>query len=172
MNKNILNLSLDEQQWSSVLPDYKHISEDVFATVINFVFKNEDIDFLSFDKPITVNLSLSNDAEVHTLNKQFRNMDKPTNVLSFANIDDEAFEETITTADEIELGDIIIALETMEREAKEQNISFHDHYCHLLAHGLLHLLGFDHQDDDEAEYMESFEVDILSNLNISNPYKE
>ncbi len=172
MNKNILNLSIDEPLWNTVLSDCQKISESVLSEVIDFVSQNEDIDFLSFNKPIVVNLSLSNDAEVHTLNKQFRNMDKPTNVLSFANIDDEAFNETIVASDEIELGDIIIALQTMEREAKEQNISFHDHYCHLLAHGLLHLLGFDHQDDEEAEYMEGFEVDILNKLNISNPYKE
>lgn len=172
MSKNILNLSVDEPQWNDVLPDNRQISENVFAAVTDFVSQNEEIDFLNIDKPLAVNLSLSNDAEVHLLNRQFRKMDKPTNVLSFANIDDEAFEETIAAADEIELGDIIIALETMQREAKEQNISFHDHYCHLLAHGLLHLLGFDHQDDEEAEYMESFEVDILHNLNISNPYKE
>ena len=172
MNKNILNLSIDEPLWNTVLSDCQKISETVLSEVIDFVSQNEDIDFLSFNKPIVVNLSLSNDTEVHTLNKQFRNMDKPTNVLSFANIDDEAFNETIVASDEIELGDIIIALQTMEREAKEQNISFHDHYCHLLAHGLLHLLGFDHQDDEEAEYMEGFEVDILNKLNISNPYKE
>ncbi len=172
MNNNMLNLSLAEPLWEKTLPDYKKISEEVFVSVFDFVAQNEQIDVLEANKPIVVNLSLSNDDEVHRLNKQFRNMDKPTNVLSFANIDDETFEESIAEADEIELGDIIIALETMEREAKEQNISFHDHYCHLLAHGLLHLLGFDHIEDDEAEYMESFEIDILKKLNISNPYKE
>ena len=99
-------------------------------------------------------------------------MDKPTNVLSFANIDDENFEQDISLSDKIELGDIIIAFETMQREAKEKNITLHDHYCHLFTHGLLHLLGFDHIEDDEAEYMEDFEIQILKTMDIANPYQE
>ena len=92
--------------------------------------------------------------------------------MSFANIDDDSFDELCQSEQEIELGDIIIALETMEREAKEQEISLHDHYCHLLAHGFLHLLGYDHIEEDEARHMESFEIAILQRLNINNPYEE
>ena len=64
----------------------------------------------------------------------------------------------VAESDVIELGDIIIALETMQKEAALKNISLHDHYCHLLIHGILHLMGFDHQDDAEAEYMENHEI--------------
>ena len=71
---------------------------------------------------------------------------------------------------EVELGDIIIALETMQREAAEKQISLHDHFCHLFTHGILHLLGFDHIEDEEAEHMENFEINILKRLNIKNPY--
>ena len=117
-------------------------------------------------------MALSNDSEIQKLNAEFRHLDKPTNVLSFANIDDEDFDNQVAYDDVIELGDIMIALETMEREAEEQKISFTDHYSHLLAHGILHLLGFDHQQDDEAEYMEGFEINILQQLNVANPYKE
>ena len=99
-------------------------------------------------------------------------MDKPTNVLSFANVDFEGFAQERDLYQEIELGDIIIAFETMQKEADIEGISLHDHYCHLLAHGLLHLLGFDHQTDEEAEYMEGFEIEILQSMGIANPYKE
>jgi probable rRNA maturation factor len=115
---------------------------------------------------------LSDDEAVHKLNKEFRGMDKPTNVLSFANIDDDFFWDTLDEVDEAELGDIILAFETLVREAQEKNISVYALYCHLLVHGFLHLLGFDHQEDDEAEEMENLEIDILASFSIDNPYKD
>ena len=122
--------------------------------------------------PVSINLCLSNDEEVHKLNREFRQMDKPTNVLSFANIDDEYLLDSLEGAEIAELGDIIIAFETLQREAKIENISFEAHYAHLLVHGILHLCGFDHIEDEEAEYMEDLEVRILSELNIANPYQD
>lgn len=172
MNKLELNITIDESGWEQSLPEVQPLSEKVMEQCFTYVKDQEDIDFLEFGKPISVNLSLSSDAEIHRLNAKFRNMDKPTNVLSFANIDSETFEEDIHLFDVIELGDIIIALETMQREAREKGISLHDHYCHLLTHGFLHLLGFDHTEDEEAEYMEDFETKILKSLNIKNPYQE
>lgn len=171
-NNTELNISIEEKGWETALPDFQELSNKVMQKTIDFVQNHDEIDFLSLNKTISINLSLSNDENIHKLNLEFRNMDKPTNVLSFANIDDPFFEEQIQTDDIIELGDIMIALETMQREAKEKEISLHDHYCHLFIHGILHLLGFDHIEDDEAEYMEDFEVRILAELNIANPYQE
>lgn len=171
-NNTELNISIEEKGWETALPDFQELSNKVMQKTIDFVQNHDEIDFLSLNKTISINLSLSNDENIHKLNLEFRNMDKPTNVLSFANIDDPCFEEQIQTDDIIELGDIMIALETMQREAKEKAISLHDHYCHLFIHGILHLLGFDHIEDDEAEYMEDFEVRILAKLNIANPYQE
>ncbi len=167
-----LNIDVEEEGWIKALPSLQELSEQIFDAVLTYVKAHEDIDFLQMNKPICVNLALSNDENIHALNAEFRHMDKPTNVLSFANIDDESFEEEIKIAPQIELGDIMIALETMQHEAEEKQISLHDHYCHLFIHGLLHLLGFDHIEDDEAEYMESFEIAILAQMNIDNPYKE
>lgn len=172
MNKLELNITMDEPGWEKSLPDIQRLSDRVMKECFAFVKDNEDIDFLELGKTITVNLSLNNDAEIHKLNAQFRNMDKPTNVLSFANIDSEKFDEDIHLFEIIELGDIMIALETMQRESQEKGISLCDHYCHLLTHGFLHLLGFDHMEDEEAEYMEDFEIKILQKLNIKNPYQE
>ena len=172
MNNLQLNITIKENQWQQQLPKIEAVAETVLNTTLNYVQNNEEIDFLSFNKPICINLALSNDKEVHQLNATFRHIDKPTNVLSFANIDNENFEEDIKLFNEIELGDIIIALETMQREAAEKNISLQNHFCHLFTHGILHLLGFDHIEDDEAEYMEDFEVNILKAMNIANPYQE
>ena len=172
MNNNDLRITLNDERWQTVLPDYETVSNQVWTTSLAYVKEHEDIDFLQSNKPIAVNLALSNDSEIQKLNAEFRHLDKPTNVLSFANIDDEDFDNQVAYDDVIELGDIMIALETMEREAEDQKISFADHYSHLLAHGILHLLGFDHQQDDEAEYMEGFEINILQQLNVANPYKE
>ena len=93
-------------------------------------------------------------------------MDKPTNVLSFANIDDEMFWQELETADEIELGDIIVALETLKREAAEKNIPLLHHFAHLLIHGILHLLGYDHMEEEERREMEALQEKILEKLQI------
>ena len=172
MIKHSLNLTVNEPAWLQVLPDVETISGEVFSPVLDYVGSHEEIDFLQSGKNINVNLCLGNDDEVHALNREFRGKDKPTNVLSFANIDDESFADEWSDGEEIELGDIIIALETMQAEAGNQNLTLHDHYCHLFAHGLLHLLGYDHIEADEAEHMESFEIAILKQMNINNPYEE
>ena len=134
--------------------------------------KQKELDFLPENMPISINLCLSNDEEVHRLNKEFRGKDKPTNVLSFANIDDDNFLSSLDAAKAAELGDIIIAFETLEKEAEIENISFEAHYAHLLVHGILHLCGFDHIEDEEAEYMEDLEIRILAEQGIDNPYKD
>ena len=167
-----LYISLNNTKWESALPNYKQTAEDVVSLAVNFIAQNEPSSFLKLNKPLCFNLCLSDDAEIHALNKEFRGKDKPTNVLSFANIDSSDFEQQLKFEDTIEMGDIIIALETMQKEATEKNISLHDHFCHLLAHGVLHLLGYDHIEDDEAEHMENFEIDILKQMNIKNPYEE
>ena len=167
MNDN-LNIIIEEPAWIKHLPDVEETAQKVFATVLSFMRTKQDLDFISCN--INVNLSLSSDNHVRELNNEFRQKDSPTNVLSFANIDADDFK--FNTSDPLELGDIIIALETMQKESFDQNISLHDHFCHLFCHGLFHLLGFDHQNDEEAAVMENLEVLVLKQLNIANPYKE
>ncbi len=167
---NTLNIITDDPIWNQCGFETNQASRNIFDTVLSYMKAQKEIDFLESGKNICVNLSLSNDKEIQKLNREFRGLDKPTNVLSFANIDDADFENYIKISQEIELGDIIIAYETLSREAAEKEIRLYNHFAHLLVHGLLHLLGFDHQQDDEAEYMENFEINILKLLNISNPY--
>jgi probable rRNA maturation factor len=114
----------------------------------------------------SVNVLFTSDAEVRVLNRDFRGIDAPTNVLSFP----AAAEQIAHDGDAIHLGDIALALETIEREAKEQGKPLLHHVSHLIVHGTLHLLGYDHDTDAAAEAMEAHETAILGRLGIPDPY--
>lgn len=167
-----LNISIEEPRWKKAIPDVFEVVRKVKNATFEYVADNEDIDILSSAKPLLINLCLSDDKHVHQLNRDFRNKDKPTNVLTFANMDFADFDANSGVFDEIDLGNIIIAYETMLKEAETENITLYAHFCHLLTHGFLHILGFDHIEDEEAKYMESFEKNILQNLGIENPYQD
>lgn len=110
-----------------------------------------------------LSIVLMDDAEQQVLNREWRNMDKPTNVLSFPQI--EPFGPVLGI-----LGDITLARETLEREAAEQGVSFTDHFTHLVVHGFLHILGYDHIEEQDALVMEGLETQILATLGIADPY--
>jgi probable rRNA maturation factor len=118
---------------------------------------------------VEISVVLADDAFVRELNKTWRNIDAPTNVLAFPCSDGE---ESAGVGAERLLGDVIVAFQTTEREAMELNLSFEHHFTHLMIHGVLHLLGYDHIDDDEAAIMEKLEVEALAKLGIENPYGE
>jgi probable rRNA maturation factor len=101
------------------------------------------------------------DAALKGLNHQFRGHDKPTNVLSFPSLSGDDG-----------LGDIAIAFETVDREAADQGKNLRDHARHLIAHGVLHLLGYDHADESEAQEMEDLERQILAHFGVADPYGE
>ena len=117
------------------------------------------------DKPCSVEVLLTSDEEVQRLNRDFRGIDKPTNVLSFP-----AALMPVIPGEMAHLGDIVLAYETTAREANEQQKPLSHHVTHLIVHATLHLLGHDHENDDEAEIMESKEREILRHLNIPDPY--
>lgn len=109
-------------------------------------------------------------AESQQLNLQYREKDKPTNVLSFPS---DIPEEVLPMLDAFPLGDLVICIPVVLQEAVEQKKTAQEHFAHLLVHGVLHLLGYDHEtSDEEAEEMEGLEVEILAKLNIDNPYQE
>ncbi len=114
-----------------------------------------------------VSIRLTNDREIRSLNRQFRGVDKPTNVLSFAGLD--APPATVRDGPAL-LGDVVVALETVLAEAQAQGKPADRHLSHLVVHGVLHLLGFDHQEDAAADQMEALEVRILGDLGVANPY--
>lgn len=122
---------------------------------------------------VEIAIRLTGDDEVHDLNRDFRGKDKPTNVLSFPQIQPDLLEGLSNSDDgEILLGDIVLARETCAREAEEKGISLEDHATHLIVHGTLHLVGYDHMDDASAAAMEALEVKALASLGIANPYAD
>ncbi|MCK0126214.1 rRNA maturation RNase YbeY [Gelidibacter sp. F2691] len=128
----------------------------------------------AFGDGFEISVLACDDARIAVLNQDFREKPVPTNVLSWPS-DDRAAENPggqPGPPGDPELGDIAIAYETCQREAREQGKEFPHHVCHLLVHGVLHLLGYDHIDDKDAALMEGLEVEILGKMRISNPYEE
>ena len=119
---------------------------------------------------VSVSLCLCDDAQMRQLNQQHRQIDKSTNVLSFPAYDmagQQIDEDTPAL-----LGDIVIAAETVMREADDMQMPVADHLIHLFVHGMLHLFGHDHIDDELAETMETLEVKFLANIGVPNPYQD
>jgi probable rRNA maturation factor len=127
---------------------------------------------LTTEALVEISVRLTTDDEVHALNKQYRGKDKPTNVLSFPMVQPDLLDTVSQNSDdgELLLGDIVLAYGVCAAEAAERGISTADHATHLLVHGTLHLLGYDHMTDDEAESMEEIERQALASLGIADPY--
>ena len=123
-----------------------------------------DTALLPYNKPFELTIRIVANEESQQLNHQYRDKNKPTNVLSFP------FE----VPDGIELdllGDLVIAADVVSQESIEQNKNLTAHWAHMVIHGCLHLLGFDHISDDEADEMESIEIQLLAKLGFKNPYE-
>ena len=144
----------DDGDWSAV-PDAQALIERAAAAVAK--------EMVGAAQSGTIAVALSSDANVEVLNGQFRGKSKPTNVLSFP---------AGEGAPDGFIGDVILACETVRHEAAEQGVPLDHHVQHLVVHGILHLLGYDHIAADDAERMEALEISILSKLGIANPYTE
>lgn len=120
---------------------------------------------------VEISIRLTDNDEVQALNRDYRQKDKATNVLSFPMIAPDLLDTVANTDDgEVLLGDIVLAYGVCEVEAREKGITLQDHATHLIVHGTLHLLGYDHQGQAEAEAMEQIERDVLATLGIADPY--
>ena len=150
-------LARESESW----PDVPHL-QALSQRIIDAACKGLN---LKSKQPVELSLVFADDAMVQGLNAEWRGHDKPTNVLSFPSFALKP-DEKLPPA----LGDIILAFETVKQEAGEETKSFENHVSHLLLHGFLHLLGYDHQSDEEAEVMEDIETRILAELAIPDPY--
>ncbi len=120
--------------------------------------------------PGEISWAFVDDITIASLNTQYRQQNKPTNVLSFGHINKPT--QLHPWPAYMCLGDVILAFQTVEREAREQDKPFLHHALHLAVHGLLHLLGYTHETSHEAHIMEQLEIDVLNTFNIPNPYEE
>lgn len=159
-----LESSIECPAWTQVLPQAEERARALAQAVL------AEVDIGLGEDPAEISLVLADDVTVRDLNREWRGKDKATNVLSFAALDDD--EAPRVPGAPVLLGDIVLAYETCAAEAADQGKSLENHYCHLVLHGLLHLLGYDHEESDEdAEEMEELEVSILAAFGIPNPYE-
>jgi probable rRNA maturation factor len=123
------------------------------------------------DRSVELSVRLTGDDEVRALNAQWRGKDRATNVLSFPMAEEADLHQANVAGPELLLGDIVLARGVCEAEASDKGIAIDDHALHLLVHGTLHLLGYDHHDEADAADMEAREVRALGRLGIANPYE-
>jgi len=156
-------VDIADAAWLASVPDAEERCAHVAAITLGAAAALVDLPA----ERLEVSLLLTTDSQVQELNRDYRGQDKPTNVLSFAALDADS---PIPPDGPILLGDVIIARQTTEREASEEGKTLPHHLAHLVVHGVLHLLGYDHMEDDEAEEMESLERSILAGLGVPDPY--
>jgi probable rRNA maturation factor len=166
-------VELQEPLWVDHIPHCQALIHR--AVIASYVFAGFSTEPSSSEVTLIseaeLSVVLANDASVQALNKEYRGKDKPTNVLSFSTLDDPDEADLASQRGVLPLGDIVLSLETLILEANEQSKRLEDHFTHLLVHGVLHLLGYDHIEDDDALEMEGLEVDILNRLGVENPYE-
>lgn len=160
-----IDVSVQEPEWEAAHLELEDVARHAILQTLRMAPLPEEIE----GRTVEVSVVLANDDLLRILNREYRGKDKPTNVLSFAQIDADA---PVPEDGPYPVGDIILSYQTIDSEAKEQDKFFKDHYTHMLVHGMLHLLGYDHEDEDEATTMEALEIRILEKLNIQNPYME
>jgi len=155
-----INLSLQQDFQATELPLKRGQMKKQIETTLRHV---------GFDVDCEIGIACVDLAESQELNLQYREKDKPTNVLSFPS---DIPEEMLSLLDAEPLGDLVICIPVVLQEATEQQKTPSDHFTHLLVHGILHLLGYDHETSEaEAEEMEALEIEILKKLGIANPYQ-
>jgi probable rRNA maturation factor len=167
ISAGILNIDIDIQD-----PSWKDKDrlQDLVIKVSQVTLNK--LELIKEAKTIEFSLILTDNNFIQKLNLEYRGKDRTTNTLSFPihDLDPTKLDKNIFHDGFIILGDIIFAFDVIEEEAKEQKKDFYNHFSHLLVHGILHLLGYDHESTEEAEIMEALEIEILSNLNIQSPY--
>ena len=163
-----LDVAVSAPVWRNALEDVEDVCRH--AALAALVAGAEGWDEGPPLERMEVSLVLSDDAGVRTLNRDYRGQDKATNVLSFAALDDE--DAPVPDDGPVLLGDVIVAFETVDAEARSEGKTLKDHLSHLVVHGVLHLMGFDHEDDREAALMEAMECRVLAGLGIAAPYDD
>jgi probable rRNA maturation factor len=161
-----IDLALTSTGWLRICPGAKQLARGAAqATLVDTITASELKPFAV----VEVGITLAGDAELRRLNRDYRGRDVPTNVLAFP-----AWERDVhpPVGGPLLLGDVVLAFETVVREAAEQRKPVADHLRHLIVHGVLHLLGYDHRTESDALGMEGLETLILSRLGVPDPYRD
>ena len=141
--------------------EYKIDEVKIYNNIVkmaDYIFKNSEITDLSclakikYDT-VSFDIVLVNNEEIHRINKEYRDKDRPTDVITFAIFADSPKEEQYIIDGEINLGEIIVSLDKIEEQSKENRVSFDDELYYIISHGILHLLGFDHRNEEEYKFM-------------------
>lgn len=156
-----LDFAIEDDRWPDTAPWYRERA--LRAAELTLLFAGVE------PRDCEISVLLCDDARIAELNADFRGKPAPTNVLSWPSEAVSPAEAPVKAEDGF-LGDIAIARETVEKEALEQQISVEDHVTHLIAHGILHLLGYDHETEADAEVMEGLERKALAAMGIADPY--
>ncbi|HEX6015992.1 MAG TPA: rRNA maturation RNase YbeY [Geminicoccaceae bacterium] len=157
-----IEVTVEAEAWRTTVTDPEHLCRRAVAAVLAREAVTADVE---------VSVLLANDRRIRELNLAYRGKDSATNVLSFPAGEDGVAASAPGTARPVLLGDIAVALETTVREAAAAGKPAADHLVHLLVHGALHLLGHDHEEDEQAERMEAREVELLASLGVADPYR-
>jgi probable rRNA maturation factor len=162
-----LEIALEaDEEWDSSRSWDLLVRRAVEAAIAESAFP----DLAKSGRPVELSVRLTSDEQVQALNAHWRGKDKPTNVLSFPMAEAYELTDENVSSKELLLGDIIVARGVCGREAAEKGVPVEQHTTHLIVHGTLHLLGYDHQADSDAADMEAREVRALARLGITNPY--
>lgn len=163
MSEPTLELSINAADWEAI-PDLSRLADRAVSASLAAVGIPTEA--------VTVSLLLTDDDEMRRLNRTFRERDRATNVLSWPSM---ALDAPLTARDiedpPVFLGDVALGYQTVLAEAREQSKTIEQHASHLIVHGVLHLLGYDHQIDEDAAFMEGREVDALARLGWPDPYE-
>ncbi len=155
----LIDISIEFEAWSKIAGLEKLVRTAAFAAVSDCEEK--------FINQAELSILLTSDDAMRQLNSTYRGQDKPTNVLSFP-----GETETQSQSRSFLLGDVVLSYQTVVTEAQQQRISLENHISHLIVHGVLHLLGHDHENDKDAHNMEHLEINILKGIGVENPYAQ
>jgi probable rRNA maturation factor len=166
-----VDVALKSKKWL----EEKNIENFIVKTCKTLIPLTDLKKILSKNFSLELTVLLVSDRQIKKINSQFRGQNKPTNVLSFPSLDENlirksGLKKAVGSCDYLLLGDVIISYETVKKESLAQKKKFHDHLSHLILHSILHLIGYDHQEEKMATKMESLEIKILKKLGLPNPY--
>lgn len=164
----MLEVAIDaDEEWDSSSSWNELVRRAAAAAIAESAFPQ----LATFERPVELSVRLTDNEQVRALNARWRDKNKPTNVLSFPMLGEDDLRDANIAGPELLLGDIILARGVCEVEAAEKGVSIEQHAAHLIVHGTLHLLGYDHQQEDDASDMEAREIRALERLGIASPYE-